>query len=568
MRWGGARPNTNGRLRPGSRGRASHAEGGILGSFDEAATARGAADDRGSELGLTMGTELHILGFDLARSALEGSTEAPFRQDACAPAGRIRWRDRWLALPDERPRERWRHSDHRTSIGSRRMRSVRPGGTRERMRRDDRRMWMKRLRTARPRFPSWRFGAALVAVLAVAGSAIGCGRALEPTGDGEWYRAGSLDELRAQRIVYLPEIETFVLAPLGEDPYALATDAPDGDGRVLLCRTSGWFFVPDGPERFDIHGHVRAGTTATGMSARAIRVIDGQVEVQAGSAISLPAVPPDPDPSGPMCDEGSEGFEEVQPGFAEPVGSLRGAEDLPFEVTEGVEPGDVIASPGFIGGDVEFEASEIVVRLLGPDGSVLHEEKGACDSGRCPGYAFGELIFTVDAEQPGTVLVGTGGSDGRVRWFHHIPVTLAPDPGVDPDSYVGTWYDAEGNPTYFKDAGGWHLILHVINGAEHCGWQSASYLTLAWPVGSDAQTGNDERHVYVRDPEGVFTGEFDLPPPDLDASLPTDAAPTGYHRGPWELWSSPTDLVDAVYLVSDDGAIERWPRARQVAYCA
>lgn len=60
------------------------ATGGVLGSFDEAAPARGAADDRGSELGLT-GTELHTLGFDLARSALErfagGGARPAFRDD-------------------------------------------------------------------------------------------------------------------------------------------------------------------------------------------------------------------------------------------------------------------------------------------------------------------------------------------------------------------------------------------------------------------------------------------------------------------------------------------------------
>ncbi|MCI0632836.1 MAG: hypothetical protein L0206_02810 [Actinobacteria bacterium] len=412
---------------------------------------------------------------------------------------------------------------------------------------------------------SWRSGPALFVLLAFVGSAVGCGRAIERAGDEEWHGAGSLDGLRARRIVYLPEIETFVLAPQGEDPYALAAEAPSGNGRLLLCRTSGWFF--GAAEQFDIHGLGRAGTTGTTMFARAVRVIDGQVEVQADSAVALPAVPPDPDPSGPMCDEGTDGYEEVLPGFAAPVGSLPGAEGLPFEITEGVEQGDVVESPGFIGGDVGFEAAEIVVRLLGPDGSVLHEEVGACDPDPCPGSMFGELIFTVDEEQPGTVLVGTGGPDGQVAWFHHVPLTLAPDPGVDPDSFVGTWYDAEGNPTYFKDEDGWHLTLHVINGAEHCGWQSASYLTLAWPLGSDAQTANDERRIYLRDPGGVFTGEFGVPPPDLQATLPPDAAPTGYHRGPWELWSSPTNVEDAVYLVADDGTAERWPRARQVTYC-
>jgi hypothetical protein len=56
---------------------------------------------------------------------------------------------------------------------------------------------------------------------------------------------------------------------------------------------------------------------------------------------------------------------------------------------------------------------------------------------------------------------------------------IEPPPGVQLGSYVGTWYDGDGNPTYSREGRGWHLELHVIEGPEHCGWQSAAFLRLA-----------------------------------------------------------------------------------------
>ena len=45
-----------------------------------------------------------------------------------------------------------------------------------------------------------------------------------------------------------------------------------------------------------------------------------------------------------------------------------------------------------------------------------------------------------------------------------------------------------------------------------------SFLTLAWPIGSDfrgGEDGEDAARSYVRDPEGVLAGDFGVPPPDL-----------------------------------------------------
>jgi hypothetical protein len=306
------------------------------------------------------------------------------------------------------------------------------------------------------------------------------------------------------------------------------------------------------------------------MIAHPVRIApNGEVQVDTTSEISPPGAIADTDPSGPACDAGSDGVVETEPGFSEVSGTLASVEQHPLEIVEGVSPDDSIENPSFIGAEVGFSAAHILTRLLAADGSILHEEERGCDPDACPGYYYAELIFTVDAEQPGTVLMGTvDESSGTVDWFHHVPVTLMPEPGVDLDSYVGTWYDEHGSPTYFKDESGWHLTLHVIDGPEHCGWQSASMLTLAWPLGSDDQGGEDRTRLYIRDPENVFQGELDVPPPQLVATLPEDAVETAFHRGPWHLWVVDREADDAVYLVSDEGPVERWPRADTMFGCA
>jgi hypothetical protein len=391
--------------------------------------------------------------------------------------------------------------------------------------------------------------------------------------DTGWYRVGTVDDLRARRIVYVGEIETFVVTPPGEEPYALSAASPHLGERLLFCRPAGWFFSPAHGEMFDIRGNYELGPSDSGMNGRPVRIIGDEVEVDAGSEVAPAATavgPADPEPSGPTCFAGTDNVVEDEPGFAGISGPLGRADQFPIDIVEGARPGDTLGNPGFIGAEVGFPATELVVRLVGVDGTVLDERLTSCDTA-CPGYAYADLIFTVEAPQRATILIGTRDGDSGVLWFHHIPVTLAPGPGVEPGSFVGTWYDEQGNPTYFKDERGWHLELHVINGAEHCGWQSASFLTLAWPVGSDfrgGEDGEDAARSYVRDPEGVLAGDFGVPPPDLAASLPGDASHSGYHRGDWQLWVSPSDIDEAVYLVAANGSVERWPRSGQPIACA
>ncbi len=133
-------------------------------------------------------------------------------------------------------------------------------------------------------------------------------------------------------------------------------------------------------------------------------------------------------------------------------------------------------------------------------------------------------------------------------------------------SLVGPWKDPAGKTLPHRSTG--TLVLQVVDGADDCGLDSGTFLIMSWPPGtvSRGETFDDFRRgrarEYIRDPEGVirklglwkFASTF-----DPDAKLPPDASPTGFHKGPWQLWISPSN-DRAVYLVTDD-KVERWPRA-------
>jgi hypothetical protein len=72
--------------------------------------------------------------------------------------------------------------------------------------------------------------------------------------------------------------------------------------------------------------------------------------------------------------------------------------------------------------------------------------------------------------------------------------------------------------------------------------------------------------MYIRDPQGVYSAKYR----DVwvrNATLPADAKPTGYRLGPIELYLSPTDQDEAIYVVAPAGA-ERWPRVDPMGLCA
>jgi hypothetical protein len=107
--------------------------------------------------------------------------------------------------------------------------------------------------------------------------------------------------------------------------------------------------------------------------------------------------------------------------------------------------------------------------------------------------------------------------------------------------------------------------LVTIAGPEHCGWQSATVLFIAWPPGTVAPDASRSRQ-YVRDPQGVMlrAGQTSF---ERNVTLPPDAKPTGHWLGVIELYFSPTDDERWIYVVSPSGA-ERWPRVDPMILCA
>jgi hypothetical protein len=103
--------------------------------------------------------------------------------------------------------------------------------------------------------------------------------------------------------------------------------------------------------------------------------------------------------------------------------------------------------------------------------------------------------------------------------------------------------------------------LTTAAGGIHCNDESATFLTIAWP---DSATSRQRRQ-YVRDPRGVLGAEF-RNRLSIGATLRKDAHSLGYRFDRIELFSSPSDQDEAIYVVGPD-IVERWPRADARAGC-
>jgi len=139
-----------------------------------------------------------------------------------------------------------------------------------------------------------------------------------------------------------------------------------------------------------------------------------------------------------------------------------------------------------------------------------------------------------------------------------------------PFASVASAFDAPpGHPGYGWSRDGRGPVenaeLATFAGPAHCGWQSATMMFIGWPLGTRADTSARSR-MFIRDPHGVYGAEF-RERLVRNARLPTDAKATGYRLGPLELYLSPTDQDEAIYVVAPSGA-ERWPRVEPMRLCA
>ncbi|MDQ6796271.1 MAG: hypothetical protein M3067_15920 [Chloroflexota bacterium] len=115
------------------------------------------------------------------------------------------------------------------------------------------------------------------------------------------------------------------------------------------------------------------------------------------------------------------------------------------------------------------------------------------------------------------------------------------------------WCDADGRGRAIV---GYKLALFT---RYPCGAGHAAILAFGQPLGAPIDGQN--RHDYVQDPRNEFLGENWIAEPyQGHATLPTDAAYTGWTNGNIDLWISPSDVDRAIYVVRGK-VVERWPRA-------
>ncbi|MBA4181716.1 MAG: hypothetical protein C0506_14095 [Anaerolinea sp.] len=101
-------------------------------------------------------------------------------------------------------------------------------------------------------------------------------------------------------------------------------------------------------------------------------------------------------------------------------------------------------------------------------------------------------------------------------------------------------------------------------GAAHCGWEDVRYLVVEADVFSQAGivihgVGSGPTQLYAKAPPGVLRSTSTSGPFVSSAALPADSIDTGFRSGDRQLWVSPTEGIEAVFVLKDE-KVEKWPR--------
>ncbi len=127
-----------------------------------------------------------------------------------------------------------------------------------------------------------------------------------------------------------------------------------------------------------------------------------------------------------------------------------------------------------------------------------------------------------------------------------------------PPAYPGYSWCYKGHPV------GWQVVTSSA-GPTHCGWETATLLTIGWPPGTYSATATHARQ-YVRDPLAVTHTTSLRSSLELQVPLPVDATATGLRFRGVEIYVSPSAGDNAVY-VAGGGIAERWPRSDPMTLC-
>jgi hypothetical protein len=201
---------------------------------------------------------------------------------------------------------------------------------------------------------------------------------------------------------------------------------------------------------------------------------------------------------------------------------------------------------------------------------------GFLASGPNPDAALAVLLDERMLALPTAGFVAAGVDEGRVLYTYRVgtstkaavvvanetKVTLGSTDEWSVESFAScdpAEFDASADEsipmTVWTDAAGERVPTSVITsyrGPEHCGWESATFLTV-------------DDTAYISDPEGVLGDRGFVVPFDGDTELPPDAIDTGYEQAGRHLWLSPDRTI--AFVVTDE-RVEAWPSATEQSYCA
>jgi hypothetical protein len=145
-----------------------------------------------------------------------------------------------------------------------------------------------------------------IAVVAAFAVLVGLAIARFSTSDNSpgagWVRVGSIQDVRSQGVVLLPEVPAYVVVDPPRTPMALLARSPHLGERVVYCPSSMWFEDPAHGDKFDRLGNYVLGPAPRGLDRLATLVQDGMVWVNPTKLRSgPPRGPHEVKPAGPFC---------------------------------------------------------------------------------------------------------------------------------------------------------------------------------------------------------------------------------------------------------------------------
>ncbi|MFJ9863944.1 hypothetical protein [Streptomyces sp. NPDC101165] len=262
------------------------------------------------------------------------------------------------------------------------------------------------------------------------------------------------------------------------------------------------------------------------------------------------------------CDDGT-GVRVVVDGTP-PATPYSGPLDVPTKAVDDDSPWSLRLASGAAGRALECDGE--IFEGGGPDGWGRSDGGGTPEEGLKLYFDMFQPVqpdhgYRVERKEADRVLYSFD-VKGRTK----VAVVVARDrknrPGWGPETNASC--DPAELPAKFAAAQGWEVWtnkngrrvpvsrLSSSNGAEHCDWQSAHFLTLG-------------DRTYMRDPEGVLHRDGLLRTPyRKNVSMPADARDTGYHYRGRHLWL--TDDKDMAYVRTSDG-VEAWPQTKNGPAC-